>query len=156
MNIFILDFHPTKAAIYHCDKHVVKMILETAQLLYSAHWIINESKLPDDAYRKTHVNHPCAIWTRESLSNYVWLCQLGIALCEEYTFRYEKTHKTQRHIEWLVANPPDIPFIGITEIRQAMPDIYKRPNPVDAYRAYYCGAKTRMLKYTRRQPPIFL
>jgi hypothetical protein len=159
MNIFFLDFNPRKAANYHCDKHVVKMILETAQLLYSAHWITNQDKLPEIAYRKTHPNHPCAIWTRESLANYTWLCELGMALCEEYTFRYDKVHKTQNHITWLSLNPPDIPSLGVTTIRQAMPDEYKRPNPVDGYRTYYCENKMKIrniVKYTRRQPPSFI
>jgi hypothetical protein len=156
MNIFILAFSAQTAAQFHCDKHVVKMILESAQLLYCAHWMTDATTLPAGAYRKTHPNHPCAIWTRESLDNYVWLCELALALCDEFTFRYGKVHKTQAHIEWLVAHPPVIPAIGITEIRQAMPVEYKRPNPVEAYRAYYLGAKTRLLTYTKRQTPQFV
>ncbi len=151
MNIFFLSFNPRIAAEHHCDKHVVKMCLETAQLLYSAHPVV-----PPGGYKKTHVNHPCAVWTRESLDNYAWLCELGLALCVEYTFRYGKIHKTQSHIEWLAANPPDLPTIGVTEIRQAMPVEYKRPNPVDAYRAYYIGAKARLLTYSKRTSPAFL
>ncbi len=156
MNIFILAFDARVAAQFHCDKHVVKMILESAQLLYCAHWMTNMSRLPANAYRKTHSNHPCAIWARESLDNYTWLCDLALALCAEYTFRYGKIHKTQAHIAWLTANPPTLPKIGITLIRQAMPDMYKRPNPVEAYRAYYLGAKTRMLTYTKRPAPCFV
>jgi hypothetical protein len=151
MNIFFLSFNPRIAAEHHCDKHVVKMILETAQLLYSAHPVV-----PANGYKKTHVNHPCAIWTRESLDNYLWLCDLGLALCAEYTFRYGKIHKTQLHLEWLSANPPVLPKIGVTEIRLAMPDEFKRPNPVEAYRAYYIGAKARLLRYSKRSPPDFL
>ena len=159
MNIFFLDFNPRRAANYHCDKHVVKMILETAQLLYCAHWMTNPSLLPETAYRKTHPNHPCAIWVRESLPNYTWLCELGVALCEEYTFRYSKTHKTEHHIRWLSENPPALPNIGVTLIRQAMPGEYKRPNPVDAYRTYYIENKVKLrgiVKYTRRQWPTFI
>jgi hypothetical protein len=159
MNIFFLDFDPRKAANYHCDKHVVKMILETAQLLYCAHWMTNPETLPVTAYRKTHPNHPCAIWTRESHANYMWLCELGMALCEEYTFRYGKTHKTHSHIKWLTETPPNLPCIGVTTIRMAMPLEYKRPNPVDAYRAYYIENKLtlrKIVRYTRRQPPTFL
>jgi len=156
MNIFILAFDAQTAAQFHCDKHVVKMILESAQLLYCAHWMTDASTLPPGAYRKTHPNHPCAIWVRESLDNYMWLCDLAMALCAEFTFRYGNTHKTQAHIEWLIAHPPLIPAIGITEIRQAMPVEYKRPNPVEAYRAYYLGAKTRLLTYTKRPAPRFV
>ena len=151
MNIFLLSFNPRIAAEHHCDKHVVKMILETAQLLYSAF-----PSVPIGGYKKTHVNHPCAIWTRESQDNYAWLCELGLALCAEYTFRYGRIHKTQSHIEWLTANPPDLPAIGVTEIRQAMPVEYKRANPVEAYRAYYIGAKARLLTYSKRSSPAFL
>ena len=159
MKIFLLDFDARRAAEAHCDKHVVKMILETAQLLYSAHWSHPRLILPQNAYKKTHANHPCAVWTRESLSNYRWLCELGLALCAEFTFRYGKIHKTQAHLEWLAAHPPALPDPGITEIRQAMPPEYKRPNPVEAYRAYYRENKLKVrgiVGYTRRPWPSFL
>jgi hypothetical protein len=154
MNIFFLSFNPRIAAEHHCDKHVVKMILETAQLLYTAHEV-----LPPGGYKKTHLNHPCAIWTRESQDNYIWLCQLGMALCVEYTFRYGKIHKTQAHIEWLTANVPVLPQVGVTEIRQAMPIEYKRPNPVEAYQAYYRENKFKLrgiVAYSKREAPAFL
>jgi hypothetical protein len=158
MNIFFLDQDPQIAAQYHCDKHVVKMILESAQLLYCAHWMTDPLILPADAYKMTHKNHPCCIWVRESRENYMWLAALGWWLCKEYQHRYgaEKTHKTQKHIEWLLANPPEIECYGITPFRQAMPDEYKRPESLDAYRVYYIEAKTRMLAYTNRSWPDFL
>jgi hypothetical protein len=161
MNIFYLHAIASKAAEYHCDKHVVKMILETAQLLYSAHWVLNPAGLSGDAYRKTHANHPCAIWVRESLSNYRWLADLGYWLCREYRFRYgDKTHKTEAHILWLRENPPcGLVDIGATPPRQAMPDDYKHADPVMAYRTYYVENKLMLrgiVKYTRRQQPEFL
>ena len=161
MNIFFLSFNSKQAAEYHCDKHVVKMILETAQLLYSAHWNEKRLILPQNAYKKAHVNHPCSIWTRESLSNYKWLADLGYWLCQEYRFRYkDKTHKTEAHLIWLRANPPPtLVDIGVTEIRLAMPLEYKHPNPVESYRTYYRENKLKLrgiVKYTRRPPPIFL
>jgi hypothetical protein len=162
MNIFFLSFDPRKAAEYHCDKHVVKMILETAQLLYSAHWILDPENLPTTAYKKTHVNHPCAIWVRESLANYQWLCDLGWWLCKEYQFRYGETkvHKTETHIEWLRTHPPrSLHDIGVTTIRLAMPDAYKLPNPVESYRCYYQESKVSdrgIVAYTRRDWPPFL
>jgi hypothetical protein len=159
MNIFFLDFNARLAAIHHCDKHVVKMILETAQLLYCAHWCTDPNVLPPGAYRKTHPNHPCALWTRESLANYQWLCELGQALCEEFTFRYGGVHKTQTHITWLTEHPPALPQCGITEIRLAMPDEYKRPNPVEAYRTYYRENKLKVrgiVTYSKRSSPSFL
>ena len=161
MNIFLLSFNAKQAAEYHCDKHVVKMILETAQLLYSAHWILDPSTLPEISYKLAHKNHPCSIWVRESLSNYVWLCELGYWLCQEYRFRYgNKTHKTEAHIDWLRSNPPPtLQDIGVTEIRLAMPVEYKRPNPVESYRMYYRENKLgvrAIVKYTTREWPKFL
>lgn len=156
MNIFFLHFDAKTAAAYHCNKHVVKMILESAQLLYSAHWVVDGSRLPATAYRKTHCNHPCSKWVRASLSNYKWLVQLGLALCQEYTFRYRRVHKTERHLRWLEENLPDIPDIGVTQLPQAMPEQFKHPNPVQAYRNYYLGAKRHFLIYSRRSPPPFV
>ena len=161
MNIFLLSFNPKEAAEYHCDKHVVKMILETAQLLYSAHWMLDVGVLPETAYKLAHKNHPCSIWVRESLSNYLWLAELGHWLCEEYRFRYgNKEHKTEAHLKWLRKNPPPtLKDVGITTIRLAMPDEYKLPNPVDAYRMYYRENKLKVrgiVKYTKREWPKFL
>lgn len=159
MNIFFLSFDPRIAAEHHCDKHVVKMILESAQLLYCSHWVVDPSRLPATAYKKTHPNHPCGIWVRESGANYRWLCELGLALCDEFTFRYGKVHKTRAHLEWLSAHPPGLPEVGVTLIRQAMPEEYKRPNPVEAYRTYYRENKLKLrgiVRYSKRAPPSFL
>jgi len=161
MNIFVLNLIPRLAAQAHCDKHVVKMILETAQLLYSAHHVAG-GPLPDGAYKKTHVNHPCAIWVRQSASNYMWLAELGFWLCREYQYRYgeHKVHKTERHIIWLCKNLPlGIPYLPMTSFALAMPMEYKRDDPVDAYRTYYIENKVKVrniVKYTRRQAPEFL
>ena len=158
MNIFFLSLDPTEAAHFHCDRHVVKMILETAQLLYTAHWMY-ESPLPEGAYKKTHPSHPSARWVRESLSNYNWLVQLGLALCEEYTYRYGKIHKTQSHLEWLSHNTPTrLVDIGWTLPRLAMPETLKHLalDPVLAYRTYYVVAKSRLFTYTKRPMPNFI
>jgi hypothetical protein len=156
MNIFLLSTDPREAAEAHCDKHVVKMILETAQLLYCAHWVLDPDNLLANAYRKTHPNHPCAIWVRESVENYRWLSDLGICLCQEYTYRYGKTHKTETHINWLSDNFPPLPEIERTPFRMAMPDEFKNADPVIAYKQYYLGAKQRMLIYSKRPPPPFV
>jgi hypothetical protein len=155
MNIFFLSLDPAEAARLHCDKHVVKMILETAQLLYTAHWVLSSS-MPEGAYRKTHENHPSAKWVRESITNYRWLCRLGLALCEEYTFRYGKCHKTHEHLVWLCEHQPALPEIGWTSPKLAMPDEFKSDDPVTAYRAYYTIAKSHLLTYSGRPPPPFL
>jgi hypothetical protein len=162
MNIFFLSRSPKEAAQQHCDKHVVKMILESTQLLYSAHWILNPDLLPEGAYKKTHVNHPCAIWIRESISNYLWLCSLAWYLCKEYQFRYglHKVHKSESHILWLIEHVPmDIPRIDLTVPPQAMPHEYKQQNPIDGYRLYYIEDKLKrrgIVRYTNREWPQFL
>jgi len=161
MNIFFLSLHPRTAAEFHCDKHVVKMILETAQLLYSAHWVCETPNLPENAYKLCHKNHPSAIWTRESLTNYLWLCSLGWWLCKEYQFRYGETkvHKSEAHIVWLLNNHPALPFRKMTKIRQAMPEEYKQSDSVIAYQTYYIENKHKqrnIIKYTKRNIPEFI
>ena len=136
-----------KCAEYHCDKHVVKMVLETAQLLCSAHHVIdqvtNKYRPSNDQvpYKLAHKNHPCSIWVRESLTNYLYLCELGLELCKEYTYRYEKRHKSQEVIEWCVTNKVKICDKGFTEPPKAMPDEYKVKDVVESYRNYYMVEK---------------
>lgn len=149
MNIFFLDFDTKKCAQYHCDKHVVKMILETAQLLCGPHWI-NENEAP---YKLSHKNHPCSIWVRESLSNYLYLCDLGLELCKEYTYRYGKRHKSQDVIEWCIINKPNIQDISFTEPPKAMPDEYKVISVIESYRNYYIGEKKGFAKWKNRDIP---
>ena len=91
MNIFVLDYDTKVCAQMHCDKHCVKMILETAQLLCGVHHMTGG----EAPYGLSHKNHPCLIWARECIENYVWLCDLGIELCKEYTHRYGKIHSCQ-------------------------------------------------------------
>lgn len=151
MNIFVLDENPIIAAQMHCDKHCVKMILETAQLLSTA---VRLQSI-DYGYSITHRNHPCSVWCRANRENFEWLKQLGLNLCQEYTFRYDKTHKS----ETIIANAPAehiapgtrTPFI------LAMPDEYKvLGNAVQSYRNYYRGAKSNILMYTNRKPPEWI
>ena len=149
MNIFVVDRDPKIAATMLCDKHVVKMIVETAQMLCTA-----ASKLGHHVpYKPTHARHPCTLWTGESLSNWNWLVQHGTALCEEYTLRYKKIHKTQSIIEWCrdsgVAPTNDI---GLTPFRLAMPEKYKCVDPVKSYREYYIGEKSRFAKWKTSSP----
>jgi hypothetical protein len=150
MNIFVLDENPTTCAQYHCDKHVVKMILETAQLLCGVHWSVG-SEAP---YKLSHKNHPCSIWVRECIENYVWLCDLGLELCKEYTHRYGKVHKSQQIIEWCMTNLPNIKENGtMTSFALAMPDEYKVDSTVESYRNYYRGAKTSFAVWKNRSVP---
>jgi len=171
MNIFYLSHKITRCARWHCDKHVVKMILETAQLLYTAQWVL--SKDPPDfttaPCRKgseergylsiKNKKHPCAIWARESLDHYVWLCQFGLALCEEYRFRFgaKKKHACEDHIMWLYEYPPgSLKPIGWTQPPKAMPDEYKHANSIIAYRQYYKKGNKDLLTYTKRHAPHWL
>lgn len=155
MNIFMLSLDPAEAARLHCDRHVVKMILETCQLLYTAHWMCG-TVMPENAYRKTHPNHPSAKWARESAANYRWLCRLGLELCEEYTYRYAKHHKCEEHLAWLCMRIPQGLPEDWTPPKLAMPDEYKHQDPVMAYRTYYVRSKQHLLQYTRRPSPDFL
>ena len=149
MNIFFLDFDTQKCAQYHCDKHVVKMILETAQLLCGTHWVVGSQA----QYKLSHKNHPCAIWSRESLSNYLYLCDLGLELCKEYTYRYGKRHKSQEIIEWCITNLPNICDKDFTIPPKAMPEEYKVDDVIESYRNYYRGAKKDFAKWKNREIP---
>jgi hypothetical protein len=152
MNIFLLDTDTRKCAQYHCDKHVVKMILETAQLLCGVHHMTDQvtEQVP---YKLSHKNHPCAIWSRESLSNYLYLCDLGLELCKEYTYRYGKRHKSQDVIEWCVINKPNICDKEFTEPARAMPNEYKVDSVVESYRNYYIGEKSKIAVWKNREIP---
>lgn len=176
MNIFFLSRKASRAARWHCDKHVVKMILETTQLLYTAHWVLAAAagRLPDLSRAPTLVSnpkqhgylsihnpkHPSAIWVRESLEHYRWLCELGMALCEEFRYRFggpTKAHSCEEHIYWLYAHPPaELASKGWRDPPQAMPPEYKRPASIAAYRAYYRGGKAHLLTYTHRHEPHWL
>lgn len=155
MNIFVLDQEIEKCAQYHVDKHIVKMPLETAQLLCTAHHQSESQYIDEVPYRSTHKNHPCSIWARKSKGNYVWLCKLGLALCEEYTYRYGKTHKCEEVIRWCLNHQPKVPDIGLTDFVQAMPDEFKNQNPIIGYRNYYNGAKTRLFSWKNRSVPLW-
>lgn len=150
MNIFILDEDPTLAAQMQCDAHVVKMTLETAQLLSSA-LILNGGTAP---YKITHKGHPSTVWTASSRENFLWLVAHGKALAEEYTYRYGKIHKSLAIIEEVEKCADIIPSKGLTAFALAMPDQYKDfSDPVKSYRSYYLHEKREFAKWTRRSPP---
>lgn len=156
MNIFVLNEDPDLAAKDHCDRHIVKMALESAQLLSTAHRVVSGSALPKslDAslYRATHVNHPCSIWVRESRGNYDWALNLFRAQLKEYTFRYKKIHGCERLVDFLVDAPA-----GLTGERTpfalAMPDELKTVDAVESYRRYYRRDKAEIAKWKFRPIP---
>lgn len=152
MNIFVLDENPQIAAQMHNNKHVVKMILESAQLLCGVHHVTDSQYLIP--YKLSHKNHPCSIWARECIENYIWLCDLGVSLCEEYTYRYGKRHKSQDVIEWCLVHTPNIPMNGdMTNFAMAMPDECKIDSAVDSYRLYYMTHKKSLADWKNRKKP---
>lgn len=182
MNIFALHPNPRKAARWHVDQHVVKMLLETCQLLYTAHWVLfypdllqhksvtklsqaqKELEVPEymwsapTAYRPCHTQHPCASWTRASSENYLWLATLGLELVREYRFRFKKTHSCEEHIEWLADNLPlSIPMGPRSPFAMAMDVEYRvSKNPIVSYRNYYRKGKQSLIRYTGRHVPHWL
>lgn len=150
MNIFILDLDPKLAAQYQGDRHVVKMTLESAQLLCAP---FDPGTAP---YKRTHYNHPCAKWARENESNYCWLLNHAKALAHEYEYRYGKQHKCLSVIDWCYANMYllALPKVDQSPFAQAMPDTYKNSDPVVAYRSYYIGAKNKIVQWNKaREKP---
>lgn len=151
MNVFYLHHDVNECAKMHCDKHVVKMILETTQLLSTTHHITEQ--IPEfPIYRKTHSNHPSAVWARKSIDHYKFLVSLGLALCREYTKRYGKTHKSQEILENMSKYSINLPNNGFEPPPQAMPDKYKNKDTVKAYRDYYIGEKFHILQYKTEMP----
>lgn len=153
MNIFYLDKEIVSCAQAHFDCHVVKMILESAQILST---VCNLQGLAT-TYKPTHKNHPCTLWAAESIDNWQWLYTFTLALNDEYCYRFnhQKSHRSIHVINQL--QQPDLPTLGITERPQAMPACYHVvQNPVAAYRAYYLGEKKHLMKYTKRKPPKWL
>ncbi len=159
MNIFCLDTDPVVAAQYHCDKHNVKMILEATQLLCTAFWMQGI----EAPYRKTHFNHPSAIWARTSKGNFDWLLTHATALCDEYTFRYGKFHKSASILTWVNQNRNQLKFDTIeqTEFAVAISQEQRcRTHPnfenlsvVHKYREYYNYDKASFCKWTKRKSP---
>lgn len=176
MNIFFTDTNPDLAAQSLVDKHVVKMILESAQLLSTAHrvldgeqfigktktnrnvqrWILRDER-ENVLYAATHVNHPSAVWCRESIGNYNWLVEHFFALCMEYNVRYNKTHKCY-DMGFLLQSPPlNLKNWDMTPIPSCMDAQYIiSDDPVINYRNYYKVGKASLHSWKNRQPPTWI
>jgi hypothetical protein len=153
MNIFVLDTDPVLAAQMQCDKHLGKMLIEAAQMLSTAHWM-NGSKAP---YRPAMVNHPCSRWARASVANYKWIQQHGMALANEYEYRYGWNNRAVYVVVSLEEPPEGIALKELTPFAQAMPDEYKHDDPVVAYRRYYKAEKAHFAKWQRgREKPAWM
>jgi hypothetical protein len=143
VNIFVLDRDPREAAVALCDKHVVKMILESYQMLGSAvrRYGASDEQMPltqkGTPLRGGYHYHLCTIWAGESRNNFLWLLDHAFSLCDEYTFRYRKVHFCEAGIEKLSYLDTLIPEGRMTGFAQAMPDQYKSLDTVKAYRDYY-------------------
>ena len=176
MNIFAVHNDPIIAAQSLVDKHIVKMVLESCQLLSTAHRILDGTeyidktktgrnvkrwRLPDERetvlYSATHINHPSAVWCRATNNNYNWLYCHFVALLHEYTYRYGKIHKCEDMVVALMQPPKNIPVGNLTPVTPAMPDEYKvTGDSVASYRNYYRVAKARMHKWTNRETPEWI
>ena len=178
MNIFYLNHDVYKCAEMHNNKHTVKMILEYSQLLSTAHrfldgtlvignsetgrkqkrYVLSDSR-ESILYSATHINHPSAIWVRQSPENYIWLSNMLIALCEEYTHRYGKTHKVERVglcFVLLKNVPVNIGNKGWSEPTPAMPDEVKIPgNSIASYQNYYINNKSHLANWKNREIPVW-
>lgn len=178
MNIFVLSENPVEAAQLQCNAHIVKMIVESAQMLSTAHRVLDgilkraPSKsgktmskhwtLPDDReatmYKAVHMNHPCTVWTMSSSANYDWHYRHFIALCEEYTYRYNKIHATERLLAaYLRQIPKNIKFGDRTQFPLAMksnPECMFPNDPVKSYRMFYQTKQDRFkMVWTKREVP---
>ena len=179
MNIFYVDHDPYVAARMMVDKHVVKMILESAQLLSTAHRIVDgveyegASKsgrkakrwlLPDGReqtmYSATHINHPSAVWCRASIENYSWLVEHMYGLCQEYHYRYNRQHKVYTSgLAYDLQSPPfNLKEYDFTTPPSAMADEYivNPISPVENYRNYYRNGKTHLHSWTKREKPDWI
>ena len=144
MNIFYFYDCPVLSAQAQPDKMLVKMPLETAQMLCTAHRELDGDEYADEVglYKRAYWNHPCTVWARESSANYFWLYKHFLALGKEYTFRYGKTHNSvDKLARALFKQPDNIKRIGMTPLAQAMPDKYKDDDPIKAYRDYCINEK---------------
>ena len=178
MNIFYLSHDTKECALWHCDRHAVKMPLEHVQLLSTAHRVLDGTmvveksktgrnvkrwKLHDHResilYSATHVNHPSAVWARSSKENYLWLHQMTIDLCEEYTYRYGKTMKIVRDglVSCLASPPQNISDLPFTQPTPAMPDeCIVKGDSVASYRAYYNQRKRHLFHWKNREIPPWI
>ena len=174
MNIFVLDRNPEQSAKYLADKHVVKMVVESGQMIANA---FSLEHLADSTCPKTqkglprshsYLHHPCSKWTLESKDNFLWLCHHGLAIAHEYTLRYGKRHFTEDFLWWAMfrwdsADNINHEHEGLTEFAVAIPETAKAyeiaktlPDVVDKYRAYYALDKAYLAKWTVRDIPPFM
>lgn len=177
LNIFYIHTNPVIAAQQMVDRHVVKMILESAQLLSTAHrvldgreiagksksgrnakrWVLNDAR-ENVLYTATHINHPSAVWCRQSVENYTWLVEHMYALMDEYTYRYEKKHKCSGELSYMLQSPPEnLETYDWTPMPSCMDVQYIiSTDPVTNYRNYYLHGKNSLHAWKKRNPPEWI
>jgi hypothetical protein len=178
LNIFYIDEDPVEAAQQQCDKHVVKMIVESAQMLSTAHRLLDGNidrrpsssgktmskywSLPDaregTLYKAVHMYHPCTVWTMQSNNNYDWHWLHFDALCKEYTHRYGKVHKTDENLRLALQQlPSNIPVGSLRPLPLAMgaaPQCINYSDPVGSYRSFYQTKQANFkMAWTKREIP---
>lgn len=164
MNLFILSDNKRRSAIFHADRHIVKMPLETAQMLSFAYYHPDlwDGGIPPIimGFSKTHDLHPCSKWIRESVENWKYAAEFGLELYEEYQYRYNQPDKHQRAFQifhFALNNPPGLPSKGLTRFAEAMDDKFKISDcPITNYRNYYQNDKSHLFKWKMRQPPYWI
>ena len=160
MNIFYLDHDPKICAEMHLDKHCVKMLVEYAQIMSTAHReldIISKNSLMDvTLYKSTHKNHPTNVWVRQSKENYEWLYEMWLCLHKEFQIRYGKDHMSFVKLKGILREVPEnIPNVPFTQPLQAMPDDVKNKDSITAYRDYYIKYKRSFATWKTTTPTWF-
>ena len=179
MNIFYLHENAKKSAEMHVDSHASKMCIEYAQLMSTAHRVLDgkqvkrlsknnrlittydhpDPQLDHTLYKSCHVNHPSAIWVRQSKKNYRWLYELWTELNTEFMYRYDKDvyHESYRKLKCALFSPPEnMPEGVFTEPLQAMPDDVKNESSITAYRDYYIKYKQHLASWKKRGMPTWM
>ena len=162
MNIFGIDTDTTSCATYHTDRHIVKMPLETAQMVSFVyyHKDLWDGEVPNLLmnFSEGHDKHPCSLWLRENLVNFLWTCEFGIKLIEEYRFRYDsqKHERCKMIFEWSLDNLPNLPGAEFTPFAKAMPEEYKVDCSIESYRNYYKFGKSELHQWTKRNKPEWI
>jgi hypothetical protein len=167
MNIFFLSRNPKQCAQMYCDQHVIKILLEITQMLYTAwhcsgstDWKPPRAKNGRRGYKAAHPNHPMCLWVRHSPRTYMFAAKLGMELAIEYTRRFNKCHACAKHVLWLFSHvPPSFQYrksptayYGRYGVPQCMPEEHRQEDPILAYKSYYT-TKT-FARYTYLAPSV--
>lgn len=151
MNIFILDNDIKQSVRYYVDAHVRKITLEATQIMSCAYYTVGQQ----GPYKPTHMHHKVVKWAAENYQNWAYVGHYAIELCEEYRYRFGKTHACFDVIRQMVYDKPNLPNLERTDFPLCMPPEYWQEYTVDAYRAYY-HSKSHLFQWTKREMPFWL